>query len=133
MSELFLIAKAMFLTIVVVIVLQVKVGDYTLEEKAKIYALNSPMAGPLMEVAQGGAKVVTQGWSRLLGLMGNNISDFFNSDSTPGKRSLDVGLERSTRYLKETAKKAEQEARETWDEYKDSDKQSEALEKVIQE
>ena len=133
MSELFLIAKAMFLTVVVVIVLQVKVGDYTLEEKAKIYALNSPMAEPLMEVAKGGAKVITHGWGKLLSLMGNNISDFFNGDRTPGKRSLQLDLDRSKKYLEEAAEKAKVEARKTWSEYKDQDKQSEVIEEVIKE
>ena len=131
MGEIFLIVKAMVLTVVVVIVMQVKVGDYTLEEKAKIYALNSPVAEPILEVAKGGAKVVTHGWSKLLSLMGSNVSDFFNGDRVPGKRTLSVELERSKKYLRQAAEKAKNEAEETWDEYKDQDQQSDLIENVI--
>ena len=133
MSELFLIAKAMVLTVVVVIVMQVKVGDYTLEEKAKIYALSSPIAEPIMDIAKGGAKVVTHGWGKLLGLMGSNISSFFNGDGTPGERTFNINLDRSKKYLNEVAEKAKVEARETWDEYKDPDKQSEVIEQITTE
>lgn len=60
MSELFFCLKTFVLTIAIVIVMQVQVGERTLENHALSWVQTSPIVSPLNSVARGGAKVIRE-------------------------------------------------------------------------
>ena len=113
MSELFFIIKSFVLTILIVILMQVKVGETTIEEKTLMWIESSPVVLPLQEVVEGGVKVARETWKTVFG---NLNSKFFNSvkeKNTPGKRDLNLVLERSQEYLRNQADKLKEKAKET--------------------
>lgn len=59
MSEMFFIAKTLILTAVLTMLMQVKIGDVTLEERTVDWLENSSTAEWIQEVASGGAVAVT--------------------------------------------------------------------------
>ena len=60
MSEVFFCIKTFVLTIAIVMVMQVQVGDRTLENHALAWVQTSPMVTPLNTVAHGAAKMIKE-------------------------------------------------------------------------
>ncbi len=112
MSEIFFILKTMVLTAVLVVVLQIRVENQSLEDKATEYLQSTTVLAPLQETADGALKVVKKFWKTAMGSMNSKFMREFNSDQTPGKRKLGVQLERSKEYFEEQAEKAQQSLRE---------------------
>ncbi len=60
MSEVFFCIKTFVLTIAIVMVMQVQVGDRTLENHALAWVQTSPLVTPLNSVAHGAAKMIRE-------------------------------------------------------------------------
>lgn len=60
MSEIFFCIKTFVLTIAIVMVMQVQVGDRTLENHALGWVQTSPLVMPLNTVARGAAKMIKE-------------------------------------------------------------------------
>ena len=60
MREVFFCIKTFVLTIAIVIVMQVQVGERTLENHALAWVQTSPLVSPLNTVAQGAAKMIKE-------------------------------------------------------------------------
>mgnify|MGYP006908292115 CR=1 FL=1 len=108
MRELFFIFKSLALTIAIVIVFQIKVGETNLEQKTMLWVQSSPLVAPLQEVADGGLKVLRETWKKLFGQINSKFFQSVDSENTPGKRSLGLQLERSRQYLSKQTEKAKQ-------------------------
>ncbi|MEZ4873476.1 MAG: hypothetical protein R2827_14800 [Bdellovibrionales bacterium] len=115
--------KTLIMTFIVILVLQIKVGELTLEQKAAHWARQSSLVEPIQEVAHGGLLIVRDGWRKLYGLLSGEAQEIFKSEEAPGNRSLGITLERSKEYFKEKASKAKAAAKE----------QSEIMEEVARE
>lgn len=103
-SSFFLILKAFVLTIAVILVMQIQVGQTTIERKSEAWLRTSPFVSQLQQVADGGMIVL----DKLLGSIHQTLdrsesksSNSFAQDVEPGKRHLRMKLERSKEYLKE--------------------------------
>ncbi len=112
MGELFFIAKSIFLTVVVIVVFQVKVGDTTLEEKTLHWIESSPAVVPIQEAASGGVKAIRESWKILFGHLNSKFFNSVEQKNTPGKRDLHLTLARSEDYLREQARKLKAKAEE---------------------
>lgn len=113
MSEIFFIIKSLVLTILIVIFMQVKVGDTTIEEKTLMWIEGSVIILPLQKIVDGGVKAVSETWKLVFG---NLNSQFFNSvkqKNLPGKRDLNLVIERSEEYLRDRAKKTSKAIKES--------------------
>ena len=110
MSEIFFILKSFFLTLVVIIIMQVKVGENTIEEKTLQWIESSPMVSPLQEVASGGVKVVQQAWKAVFGSLNSKFFSAVKDKNLPGKRDLNFVLERSQEYLRDQGDKIKESA-----------------------
>lgn len=110
-GDFFFFVKTVILTFVFVVFLQVKVGDYTLEQRAANWARGSQVVQPLREAAHGGVIALREVWREVLSLMSGKVQDTFQSEDSPGRRSLGINFERSKAFLKKQAKKAQQVAR----------------------
>ncbi len=121
MSELFFIVKSIFLTLVVIILFQVKIGETTLEEKTIYWAQQSSVLQPLHEVAHGGVKVLRESWKVFFGNLNSKFFSSLNTSNMPGKRDLNLSLKRSEAFLRDQAERVKNQsesmarsAKESW-------------------
>ncbi|MCB0389918.1 MAG: hypothetical protein KDD58_01450 [Bdellovibrionales bacterium] len=120
MSELLFIVKSFVLTILIVIFMQVKVGETTIEEKTLMWIESSPIILPLQEVVQGGVKFIREGWQTVFGNLNSKFFSSVNEKNTPGKRDLNLVLERSQNYLRDKAEKLKEKATEKMESTRES-------------
>lgn len=99
--------KMVFLTLFLVLALQVKIGEQTVEQHTLHWAASAPLLEPLKEVAHGGVLALGRGWQAVVTSLGGKVSHFFNKENIPGHRTLGVKLERSQKFIKEQTLKAQ--------------------------
>jgi hypothetical protein len=105
MGDLFFVLKMMIYTLILVVLLQVKVGPTTMEQKLQHLTHNSQLAGTLQAVAQGAATFVGAQYNRLAGSIHSKYIKKHSADNRPGER-----LQMKLDQLKESLnKKWEQE------------------------
>lgn len=107
MGDIFFFIKMVVMTFFFVLLLQIRIGQFTLEERSLQWVKKSELIAPMEEVAQGGVVIIKRIWSEVIGRMGNNVSEAFNRENLPGHRKLIPKIERSKRYLNEQLEKAE--------------------------
>ncbi len=112
-GDAFFIIKMLIFTMVVVVVLQVKVGDYTLEQRSLVFISQSELIKPVSEVAHGGVVAIKNGFSGFVNLFHSKTSKFFNKENLPGHRSLGLQLKRSQKYIKEKTKEVKNSVENT--------------------
>lgn len=106
MSELLFALKMAAVTFVLLIVMQIRVGDTTLEEHAHLWIQTSTPIMFLREVAEGGLSASYDAWSKVTSGIKTKYWSKYDSNQTPGKRHLGIGLDRSDMYLEEQRIKA---------------------------
>jgi hypothetical protein len=106
--------QTLILTLVVIILLQIKIGESTLEQRTIQWYRTSNLAAPIQEVADGGAKLVRDVINKIADSV--NIQIFEKVKDRPGHRDMGLRLERSKKFLEEQTKRAarkiQQELRE---------------------
>lgn len=106
MSELFFFLKCFVMALVFIVLLQIRMGDSTLEDRAMSWVRQSSLVQPLQEVAQGGVTVIREGWKGLANKVGSKFNSTFSSDQFPGARSINLQWERSRAALREQVDRA---------------------------
>ena len=105
MGTLFLVSRATVATVIVIIFLQIRTGDQTLEQRSENFIRQSTMIGHLQQVADG-ALVVLQ---KLMGQVGQvfetKVSKTIDTSNLPGNR-LNIDISRSREFLREQAARA---------------------------
>jgi len=119
MSDLFHIAKSIILTLVIVVILQIKVGEFTLEQSVVHWAQQSSIITPVQQVADGGLKVLRELWHNTLGKINSKFFNQIDNSNTPGHRSLGITLQRSKEFFKEEAHRAKAAVKERADKLKE--------------
>ncbi len=109
MGDIIFFVKSLVFTFIVIVLLQIKVGETTLEEKSASLVKNSSAGLYLSEVAQGGLKVLSDMYGSVLGKIDKKVGRHFNSEKLPGRRKILGALERSQTYVKEEYEKKERE------------------------
>lgn len=106
------VAKTLAVTLVLVVLLQIRIGETTLEQKAMFFIHDSPIVEPLREVADGSVRAIRNGFRGFLDQLGQKGKSLWSSEDQPGKRSLGIQIERSQAYLKEQAQKVKEKVAE---------------------
>jgi len=104
MGDLFFMLKMVFYTFFLVLMMQIKIGGTTLEEKVIRFTHHSSTAHFFQKTAQGGATFLGHQYNKFVG---NMSSEFFNKhkpSQVPGHR------------LKEKYKEIKESLRDQWDE-----------------
>lgn len=110
--------KAVIITFILLSVLQVKVGEETLEEKALTFVHSSSYAKPIQEVSQGAVTFITQIWRKATHSLSSKYMKNFSDKEAAGRRALRFQVERSEKFLKEKARQLrEAENQHPVDEY----------------
>lgn len=103
MFQMISILKSLAFTLLIVLLLQVKIGNDTLEDRAVFWFRSSPLVQPMQKVVDGGVKVLQQSFGKLTGLFDWNLKDQLRQK--PGNRDLNFQVERSRQYIREQAEK----------------------------
>tara|TARA_B100001248_G_C27395630_1_gene465354 strand:- start:3428 stop:3763 length:336 start_codon:yes stop_codon:yes gene_type:complete len=98
---------------VFVLLLQIKIGERTLDEKIQAGIQSSHFAEPIEETVRGGVLMVEHGYRKFLSLFNQSLKEKINQDNAPGNRFKMPELRRQAEEIredvegktKETAKK----------------------------
>ncbi len=93
MGDLLFILKMTVYTVIIVIIMQVKIGSTTIEQKAIELTHNSQIAGVLQSVAQGAVTFVGVQYNRATGHLKSGFFDKHKSSNQPGSRLQEKMLE----------------------------------------
>ncbi len=107
MGDLFFLIKMTIYTVIVVILLQVKVGPTTLEQKLQELTHHSQLAGHIQGVAQGAAHFIGVQYNRITGHVQSKYIEQHSSSQRPGER-LNVKLKELKKSLNKKWEKAEE-------------------------
>ena len=99
MSELAFAIKMAVIAFVVVILMQIRVGDESVENHAHNFIQTSAAVLYLREVAEGGLAAVHDGWSKLTSNIKTRYWSKYDSKNAPGQRQLEMTIDRSEAYL----------------------------------
>jgi hypothetical protein len=100
LGDLFFIFRMMVYTFIFVFLLQIKVGEQTIDEKAHAWIRASIYRDVVQQAAEGGWEAFKVGYQQFV----NKMDDYVETDQMPGRRQL-PDLERSTKFIKkQTAK-----------------------------
>jgi len=102
MKELAFVLKVFLITLTVVVIMQIRIGGMTLEERASVVIQDSWVTEQIQLVGDGVQKVLTQA----TGSLGKKLSGVFRKDEAPARGEFK--LERSAAYKE--IKKLEKEA-----------------------
>ena len=105
MGDLFFILRMAIYTFFLVVILQVKVGSSTLEQKLHNLTHQSELAGFTQGIAQGGAAFIGKQYSRLTGNINSKFFNKLSSSERPGQR-----LQHKLKDFSETLDKKWEEA-----------------------
>ena len=95
MKELAFVIKVFVITFVVVVIMQIRVGNMTLEERASILIQDSWLTEQIQGAGDGLQKVLTQ----VTGSLGKKVSGIFKKEEVPERGNFK--LERSQTFQKE--------------------------------
>lgn len=107
--------KTVAFAMLIVLLLQIRLGGHTIEESAVNWFRTSSIISPIQTVADGGVRLIRAAAGKVAGLFEFNFSEKLKN--RPGQRDLQLKLERSQAYLKEKANSA----KKSWDELKESE------------
>lgn len=101
MGSLFFFIRCLVITVVFVVLLQIRLGESTLEERADSWIHQSSLIGVVNDSAQGGIRLVRDGWRQLTA----GWSGKFWKQKAPGSRDIGAQFKRSEKYVEEQAEK----------------------------
>jgi hypothetical protein len=102
-GDTFFIIKMLIFTTIMVVLLQIKIGDYTLEQKSMIFISQSELMIPVNEVAHGGVVAIKHGFNHVVNMFSSKAKGVFNKENLPGHRSIGLQLRRSKEFLQRKA------------------------------
>ena len=86
MGDLFFVLKMTIYTLVMIVLLQVKIGPTTLEQKLYEFTHHSQVAGTMQNVAQGAATFLGVQYNKVTGHINSNYIKKHSSSQRPGER-----------------------------------------------
>ncbi len=110
MGHLGFVLKIGIIAIVLVMLMQIKIGENTIENHAQAFIKSSFLTEPIREVSEGGFVVLRSAYQGSIKLFDSLVSSRFRSDSAPGKRKI-TEIKRSSSFEKE--QEARRHAEET--------------------
>lgn len=108
-GDLFFILKSLFLTCVVILLLQIKLGDFTLEEHSMSWLRESHAASFLQEVSHGGVLVIKRTYGAIVSQFETKWDQALDREKIPGYRQLKLKAKRSAEFMEEQAKRLQEE------------------------
>jgi hypothetical protein len=120
MGDLFFVLRMVFITIALVLTMQIQVNDRTLEERSLAWIRTSPMVEELQKIADAGVIGARRLWGNITGQFSDGVFKGFRSEDRPGNR-LKATWERSKNYLEEKSREAKEKIDRLRDDRKNDD------------
>lgn len=114
MGDLFFILKMSVYTVIIVVLMQVKIGSTTVEQKVMEFTHQSQLAGSLQGVAQGAATFIGLQYKKIRGQVNSQYIKQHSRDQIPGER-LKAKVEEIKESLKKNWKDKKTEAQQEFD------------------
>ena len=108
MGTLFFIARCFVVTVFVIMMMQIKIGEFTIENRIEHYARTSGIEQPAQKLADGIVRFVRNTWRSVTSGVKTDFGKTLRGDNAPGSRDLGIDLRRSAEYIEEQAQKAKQ-------------------------
>lgn len=99
MAQLFYILKIGILTFLLVVFMQIEVGQNTIENHADRFIKKSGFMEPVREIAKGGFIVLKNGYRSAVATIDSLVTTQFRAENSPGKRKI-LELKRSLAFEK---------------------------------
>jgi hypothetical protein len=112
MGDILFFIKMLIYTFILVIILQIKVGPTTLEQKMYEVTHQSEVAGVLQNVAQGAAKFFGVQYKKISGQVKSKYFDQLSSSQRPGDRLKNKYQELKDSINKHWAEEEKEKAKE---------------------
>jgi hypothetical protein len=97
MGEVFFVLKTMVITIVVVMILQIKIGSSTIEQKSLTWIHESVVVESLRGVADGAVKIFSKGFNSVRSAVTDRVSDGVSTET----KAANFQLKRTEAYYRE--------------------------------
>ncbi len=110
MSEIFFFARILVVTMVAVLLMQVRWGDQTIEDHTMAFLTTSTLVAPIDETAQAAGIFIRNGWNRVTKSINTRFSHSVRGENQPGLRLSGLSFNRSDTV--ERKREAELNARE---------------------
>lgn len=98
--------KSLAITFAIIFLMQIRLGESTLEEKAMFWVHDSFVTSPIQEAAEGAALLVRDTWKMLTKNINTKFKKSVEAENQPGFRDIRLKLERSQAFVEEQARKA---------------------------
>lgn len=126
MGDLWFIIRMSIFTILLVLLLQIRIGENTIEEKAHGWIKANPVLPLVQQVAEGAGLVVVDVYNKTFGNIRTSLDRKLNPENQPGSRSIGINLQRSKEFLQKQIEKfkADKEASTYIQEHKQARQQA---------
>jgi hypothetical protein len=114
------VIRTMILTVLIVLLLQIRWGDSSLEDVTMNFITSSAVVAPINQSAQGTVRFIRNLWTKANRSFDTHFSRGLQDENRPGSRHLGFSLERSEKVLKQDAEKVKEKAEDAYEEAKDS-------------
>ena len=111
MGDFLFVIRTFIVTVVVLLILQVKVGDFTLEQRSMNWVRSSVVVSHLQEVADGSIVFIERNFKKLKAYVSSRSKEKAKEE-IKAHRTL-INFERSKEYLTEKAKVAKKVVSDT--------------------
>ncbi len=95
MSEIFFFIRILCVTMVVVLLMQVRWGDQTIEDHTMVFLTTSNFVAPIDETAQAAGIFIRNTWTRVTKSLNTRFSHSLRGDNQPGLRLSGMSFNRS--------------------------------------
>lgn len=120
MGDIFFVLRMAVYTTLIILVMQIKVGPTTLEEKVTDWTHRSEFSMVVREVAEGAVSFLGIGYNRAVQNINSSFSKYHSSDQIPGQR-LKKKMEKVKTFFKETFDDSKKSVEESTEEFLDSE------------
>ena len=108
MGDIFFVIRMCVYTTLIVLVMQIKIGSTTLEEKVTDWTHRSEFSVVVRELAEGAVSFLGVGYNRAIQNINSSFSRNHSSDQIPGQR-LQKKIEKTKSFLKEQFSESEED------------------------
>ncbi len=112
--------RTMILTVLVVLILQIRWGEASLEDHAMSFITSSAVVAPLNSTAQGTVRFLRNMWTKANRTFDTHFSQALQDENRPGSRHLALTIQRSEKAVKAKAEEVKEIAAGAFDDAEDS-------------
>ena len=109
MSHLFYVLKIGIATAIVVLLMQIHIGETTIERHAEQFIRQSSILEPIRQISEGGFILMKNAYRKTMIVVDSFVTKQFRAENSPGQRKL-VEIKRSLAFQKEQERKLEEQS-----------------------